>query len=75
MVEVDQLLALPFGASRSVFGFIRAATSIWWLGCVALGICWSVFFDDFITISKSEDVKHTEAAVCTFFRMLGWLFR
>ena len=73
-VEVDQLLALPFGASRSVFGFIRAATSIWWLGCVALGICWSVFFDDFITISKSEDVKHTEAAVCTFFRMLGWLF-
>eukprot|EP00439_Symbiodinium_sp_Y106_P030360 s6426_g3.t1 len=73
-VEVDQLLALPFGASRSVFGFIRAATSVWWLGCVALGICWSVFFDDFITISKSEDVKHTEAAVCTFCRMLGWLF-
>ena len=73
-MEVDQLLALPFGASRSVFGFIRAATSIWWLGCVALGICWSVFFDDFITISKSEDVKHTEAAVCTFFRVLGWLF-
>ena len=73
-VEVDQLLALPFGASRSVFGFIRAATSIWWLGCVALGLCWSVFFDDFITISKAEDVKHTEAAVCTFFCILGWLF-
>eukprot|EP00439_Symbiodinium_sp_Y106_P032591 s651_g3.t3 len=73
-VEIDQLLALPFGASRSVFGFIRAATSIWRLGCASLGFCWSIFFDDFITLSKAADVRHTQAAAATFFRMLGWLF-
>ncbi|CAE7578598.1 unnamed protein product [Symbiodinium sp. CCMP2592] len=73
-IELDQLLALPFGASRSVFGFLRVATAVWWLGCVALSLCWSVFFDDFITIAKSCDIGHTEATVCTFFRLLGWLF-
>ena len=28
--------ALPFGASRSVYSFLRVAHSLWWLGCVAL---------------------------------------
>ena len=34
--EIDQLLALPFGASRSVYGFLRVVTSVWWIGCMAL---------------------------------------
>ena len=44
-VEVDQLLALPFGAARSVYGFLRAATSVWWLGCTCLGLMWSVLYN------------------------------
>ncbi|CAE7214389.1 unnamed protein product, partial [Symbiodinium sp. CCMP2456] len=73
-VEVDQLLALPFGAARSVYSFIRAATSIWWLGCTCLGLMWSVFFDDFVTLAKTCDTRHTDAAASALFRLLGWNF-
>ncbi|OLP88903.1 hypothetical protein AK812_SmicGene29665 [Symbiodinium microadriaticum] len=71
-VEIDQLLALPFGASRSVYGFLRVVTSIWWIGCMALGLVWSVFFDDFVTASRQDDVRHTEAAATALFKLLGW---
>ncbi|CAE7371425.1 unnamed protein product, partial [Symbiodinium sp. CCMP2456] len=71
-VEIDQLLALPFGASRSVFGFLRVATSVWWIGCMALGLIWSVFFDDFVTVARETDVRHTESAATALFRLLGW---
>ena len=73
-VEIDQLLALPFGASRSVYGFLRVVTSVWWLGCICLCLMWSVFFDDFVTIAREQDVRHTESAATAFFRLLGWDF-
>ena len=67
-VEIDQLLA----SSRSVYGFLRVVTSIWWIGCMALGLVWSVFFDDFVTASRQDDVRHTEAAATALFKLLGW---
>ena len=70
--EIDQLLALPFGASRSVYGFLRVVTSVWWIGCKALSLVWSVFFDDFVTASRQVDVRHTEAAATALFKLLGW---
>ena len=70
--EIDQLLALPFGASRSVYGFLRVVTSVWWIGCKALSLVWSVFFDDFVTASRQVDVRHTEAAATARFKLLGW---
>ena len=73
-VEVDQLLALPFGAARSVYGFLRAATSVWWLGCTCLGLMWSVLYDDFVTLARTRDVRHTDAAATAFFHLLGWQF-
>ena len=73
-VEIDQLLALPFGAARSVYGFLRAAASVWWLGCTCLGLMWSVFYDDFVTLARTRDVRHTDAAATTFFHLLGWQF-
>ncbi|CAE7566848.1 unnamed protein product [Symbiodinium sp. CCMP2592] len=73
VVAGPESLPQSYVAHWSVFGFLRAAAAVWWLGCVALGLCWSVFFDDFITIAKSCDIRHTEATVCTFFRLLGWL--
>lgn len=53
--EVYQLLALPFGATASVFSFLRIAHSLWWLGCVALHICWASFFDDYITLGQTME--------------------
>lgn len=39
--EVYQLCALPFGASSSVYSFLRVSYSLWWLGCTALKLLWS----------------------------------
>ena len=34
--KIFQINALPFGASRSAYSFLRVAHSIWWLGAKAL---------------------------------------
>ena len=57
--EIFQLLAVPFGASRAVFSFLRIAHSVWWLGCKALNLMWSNFYDDYITFSSDDCVKNT----------------
>ena len=53
--EIFQLQAVPFGATRSVFSFLRIAHSLWWLGCSQLKLMWSNFYDDFVTFALSEN--------------------
>lgn len=72
--EVFQLHAVPFGATRSVFAFLRIAHSIWWLGCSQLKLIWSNFYDDYITFATSENSGNTDKTVCLFFDLLGWKF-
>ena len=50
--EVYQLLATPFGATRSVCSFLRISHAIWYTGVKALKIMWSVFFDDYVVFPK-----------------------
>ena len=52
---VFAMRALPFGASNSVYSFLRVAHSLWWLGCKALYLTWSNFFDDFITLARAKE--------------------
>ena len=52
--EIYQLRAVPFGATRSVFSFLRVAHSIWFLGASELNIMWSNFYDDFIAFSPEN---------------------
>ena len=70
--EVYVMRALPFGASRSVYSFLRVSHSLWWLGCVALGLTWSSFFDDFITFCRECESKVVLGVIDQFFRLLGW---
>ena len=72
--EVFQMLAVPFGATRSVYSFLRIARCLWWIGCKCLKVCWSNFYDDFITLSTSEGAANTEASVSLLFDLLGWQF-
>ena len=72
--EVYQMLAVPFGASRAVYSFLRVSHSIWWLGCMALGLVWSNFYDDFITFSTDELTANTDQTVDLFFKSLGWKY-
>lgn len=71
--KVFQIRALPFGASRSVYSFLRVAHSIWWLGATALNIVWTSFFDDFVTFARASEAAVMEGIISQFFRILGWL--
>ncbi|CAE7247172.1 unnamed protein product [Symbiodinium natans] len=61
-------------ASRSVYSFLRVAHAIWWVGCTALSLMWTVFFDDYVTLTSEQEVRHTDAAVVALFKLLGWSF-
>ena len=70
--EIYQLLALPFGATKSVYTFLRAAHSLWWLGCQELGLVWTNFYDDFVTFARHDNLENTHKTIDLFFRCLGW---
>ena len=70
--EVYLMRALPFGASRSVYSFLRASHALWWLGCVSLGLAWSRFFDDFVTFCRASEARLVEGVIARFFKLLGW---
>ena len=70
--KIFAMRALPFGASRSVYSFLRVSHSLWWLGCKALRLVWSNFFDDFITFARAVESESVAIAALQFFRLLGW---
>ena len=70
--KVFAMRALPFGASNSVYSFLRVAHSLWWLGCKALYLTWSNFFDDFITLARSGGADLVSIVAQQFFKLLGW---
>ena len=72
--SVFQLRALPFGASKSVYSFLRTSHSLWWLACMTLSIVWTLYYDDFICLSSSALASHTDNCVRAFFFLLGWQF-
>ena len=72
--SVFQLRALPFGASKSVYSFLRTSHSLWWLACMTLSIVWTLYYDDFICLSSSTLASHTDNCVRAFFFLLGWQF-
>ena len=71
---IFQMLAVPFGGSRSVYSFLRIVRVIWWIACKCLAIMWSNFYDDFVTFCWSDDCDRTENAVALLFDLLGWQF-
>ena len=68
-----RLLALPFGATRSVHSFLRVVHSVWAIGC-CLGFLWSCYFDDFPVLARSEEAEVLTSYIPRFFELLGWLF-
>lgn len=71
--ELYHLLAAPFGATRSVYTFLRVAHSIWFLGVAALSLMWTCFFDDFVTLATSPLAANTSDTVKLLFKLLGWI--
>ena len=71
---VFQMLAVLFGATRAVYSFLRIARCLWWLGCKCLKLCWTNFYDDFVTFTCERLADNTENAVALFFDLPGWQF-
>ena len=72
--SVYHMLALPFGASRFVYSFLRVAHCLWWMAVTALRVCWSFYYDDYVSLSPAELASHTDHCISAFFYMLGWDF-
>ena len=64
--------ALPFGAIKSVFSFLRLSHSLWFLGTKGLGLPWTNYFDDYILMSRQEIADVSAACASLLFKLLGW---
>ena len=71
---VFQMLAVPFGGSRSVHSFLRIVRFVWWSACKCLAVMWTNFYDDFVTFSWEADSERTSASIELLFDLLGWDF-
>ena len=71
---IFQMLAVPFGGSRSVYSFLRVVRVIWRIPCRCLAVMWTNFYDDFVTFSWEDDADRTCATVELLFDLLGWQF-
>ena len=69
---VRRMFALPFGASRAVYGYLRIAHSLWWLAVKCLALMMTHFFDDFITVCRAEESRLVSQVLSNFFGLLGW---
>ncbi|CAE7255146.1 unnamed protein product [Symbiodinium sp. CCMP2592] len=72
--KVFTSLALPFGATQSVYAFNRMSRALWTLGVVALSLMWTVFFDDFCLFSEPALEKSSDLAARSLFDILGWVY-
>eukprot|EP00439_Symbiodinium_sp_Y106_P005116 s13732_g1.t1 len=51
-----------------------APLSLWHIATTQLLIPWTNFFDDFVTFAPSNLASNTDDVICTYFKLLGWLF-
>ncbi len=69
-----QSIALPFGATGSVYGFVRVSQALWHVLSVTLKAITSHYFDDFPTIECSEGTKILDSSIHSMLDLLGWDF-
>ena len=72
--KVFASIALPFGATQSVFSFNRVSRALWALGTRGLRLMWTCFYDDFPIFSAKDLEANADTSAMTFFTLLGWIF-
>ncbi len=68
------MLALPFGATGSVAAFLRLASSIAFIGVKCLHLVWTVFFDDFTSVTPESLLNNITTCAEGLFKLLGMMF-
>ena len=70
--EIYQLLTLPFGATHSVYSFLRLAKMIHFAACKALRLINTNFYDDFVLLSKPGCSASAGNSMELLLMLLGW---
>lgn len=66
--------SLSFGATASVFGFLRVSRALWHIATVMLNIPGSCYFDDFPHYEVDQLCHSSQQAYETLLKILGWQF-
>ena len=72
--EVYQLLTLPFGATHSVYSFLRLSRMLYSIATRALFLLTTNFYDDFILASMPNSTESAKNSMELVFLLTGWLF-
>eukprot|EP00435_Cladocopium_sp_Y103_P039589 s268_g10.t1 len=67
-------LALPFGASASVFAFNKIARTLNVLGTRLFHLAWSNFYDDYIQLDVAKSKANSQVTAERMLSLLGWDF-
>ena len=73
-VEVYQLKTLPFGATHSVYNFLRLARMLYTIMVRGLFLLTTNFYDDFILASPPQLRDSASSGMEHVFMLTGWLF-
>ena len=72
--EVYQLVTFPFGATHSVYSFLRLSRSLYALAARALYLLTTNFYDDYILASRPSCVDSARNSMELIFLLTGWQF-
>jgi len=72
--EIYQLRTMPFGATHSVYCFLRLSRALFSLAVRGLHLLTTNFYDDFILASRPGLSFSAEASMELLFRLTGWDF-
>ncbi|CAE7200308.1 unnamed protein product [Symbiodinium microadriaticum] len=64
--------SLMFGASASVFAFVRVSRSLWWIMNRCLGIPGGFFFDDYPLFTPEAAAESVDHDISRLLDLLGW---
>ncbi|CAE7320147.1 unnamed protein product, partial [Symbiodinium sp. CCMP2592] len=64
--------ALMFGASASVFAFVRVSRSLWWIINKCLKVPCACYFDDYPLFSPESSAAPVDQDVSRLLDLLGW---
>ena len=70
--KIFKQCVLRFGSIASVTAFLRVSLALWKVGSTLLHLMWSVYFDDFLRLSRSSESKHVDFCADALFSLLGW---
>ena len=67
-------IALPFGATGSVYGFVRVSQALWFVVAKLLKAITSHYFDDFPMIERTAGTRVLSLSFGAILDLLGWQY-